>query len=128
MRTTWRALFALIDPEIESDYFSGPVKGRNFFMMSMGAYARAFPDSHDKVTLLLGQDDCVACEYTETATFNGPLQSPAGAVPAKGRPYKMNVASFFRVNANGMITEMRNYFDRTTFMEQTGIDLVSMQK
>jgi limonene-1,2-epoxide hydrolase len=40
----------------------------------------------------------------------------------------MNVASFFRVNANGMITEMRNYFDTTTFMEQTGIDLVSMQK
>lgn len=121
-------LFALIDTEIKSDYFSGPVKGKDFFMMSMKAYGRAFPDSHDEVTLIVAQDDLVACEYIETATFKGPLQSPAGSVHPNGRSYKMNVASFFRVNGNGLITEMRNYFDRTSFIEQTGIDLVSMQK
>src|ERR1035437_803291 len=101
-------LFALIDPEIESDYFSGPVKGKNFFMMAMTAYVKAFPDSHDEVTLTIVQDEFVACEYTETATFKGSLQSPTGIIPPNGRSYTMKVSSFFRVNSKGLITEMRN--------------------
>jgi steroid delta-isomerase-like uncharacterized protein len=122
------AVFALIHPDIESDYFSGPIKGKDFFIRAMTAYAKAFPDSHDEVTSMIAQGEFVACEYLETATFKGPLQSLGGTVPPNNRKYRLRVASFFRVNASGLITEMRNYFDSAIFGEQTGIDLKSLQK
>jgi steroid delta-isomerase-like uncharacterized protein len=122
------AVFALIHPAIESDYFSGPIKGKDFFRRAMAAYATAFPDSHDEVTSMIAQGEFVACEYLETATFKGPLQSLGSTVPPTNRRYSLRVASFFRVNSSGLITEMRNYFDRAIFSEQTGIDLIALQK
>lgn len=121
-------LFKLIAPEIKSDYFSGPVNGKEFFVRAMTAYARAFPDSHDEIRSLIVQNDAVGCEYVETATFKGPLETQAGLIQPTGRRYSMPVSSFFRVNGNGLITEMRNYFNMSLFLQQTGLDLSTLGK
>ena len=93
----------------------------------MLVHVSAFPDWIDQITLIIAQDEMVAYEYLETATFTGSFQSPNGAIPPTNQSYSIRVATFFRVNFKGLIAEMRSYFDRTVFISQTGISLHSMQ-
>jgi steroid delta-isomerase-like uncharacterized protein len=90
------------------------------------AYNKAFPDLKMQITKIVAQDDTVAVEEVEIATFKEPLEVATLTFPPTNRPYELRVACFFRVNAEGLIAEMRNYWDTRTFFQQLGIDLESL--
>ena len=77
------------------------------------------------ITQIVAQGDTVALEEVETATFKEPLEVATLALPPTNRSYELRVACFFRVNAGGLIVEMRNYWDTRTFFQQLGIDVES---
>ena len=92
------------------------------------AYNKAFPDLKMEITKIVVQVDTVAVEEVETATFKGPLKVATLTIPPTNQSYELHVACFFWVNADGLIAEMRNYWDTRTFFQQLGIDPESFSK
>jgi ketosteroid isomerase-like protein len=64
----------------------------------------------------------VVCEVVETATFTGSLDWPTGAIAPTNKSYKLPFAAFFRIDAQGLIAEQRNYWDTADWIRQVGID------
>ena len=71
---------------------------------------------------ITAEDDRVTCEVVETATFTGPLDWSTGAIAPTNRSYILPFSAFFRVNAQGLIVEQRNYWDTAGWVKQVGID------
>jgi len=46
-----------------------------------------------------------------------------GALAPTNRSYNLPVASFFRINPQGLIVEQRTYWDTADWADQMGIDL-----
>jgi ketosteroid isomerase-like protein len=40
-----------------------------------------------------------------------------------GRPYSMNMASFFHLDDDGLIDQIRSYWDTRSFADQIGIEM-----
>jgi steroid delta-isomerase-like uncharacterized protein len=119
---------ALLDSEIEA---SNPLvlhrrMGKEGVRKGIEAYNKAFPDLKMAITKIVARDDTVALEEVETATFKEPLEVATLTIPPTNRSYELHVACFFRVNAEGLIAEMRNYLDTRTFLQQLGVDLESL--
>ncbi|MCB0522827.1 MAG: ester cyclase [Saprospiraceae bacterium] len=95
--------------------FHGQEEFRNFMM----GFKQAFPDMvlhHDS---LVSNGNKVAVEFTATGTHTGPLQTPAGPIPASGKKVALKVAEFYEWE-NGKFKEMANYQDAGTLMRQIG--------
>jgi len=121
---------ALLDPEVVA---SNPLVlqrkiGKESVRKGIAAYNKAFSDLKMEITTIVARGDTVAVEEVEIATFKGPLEVATLAIPPTNRSYELRVACFFRVNAKGLIAEMRNYWDTRMFFEQLGIDLESFSK
>jgi steroid delta-isomerase-like uncharacterized protein len=121
---------ALLDSEVVA---SNPLvlqrrSGKEGARKGIAAYNKAFPDLKMEITTIVAHGDTVAVEEVETATFKGPLEAATLAIPPTNKSYELRVACFFRVNAEGLIAEMRNYWDTRTFFQQLGIDLESFSK
>jgi len=121
---------ALLDSEVVG---SNPLvlqrkSGKEAVRKGIEAYNKAFPDLKMEIMKIVAHGDTVAVEEVETATFNGPLKVATLTIPPTNQSYELHVACFFRVNADGLIEEMRNYWDTRTFFQQLGIDPESFSK
>ena len=94
----------------------------------MAALTKAFPDAKMEITTIVAHGDTVALEEVETGTFGGPLEVATLTIPPTNQSYEMYAACFFRVNAEGLIAEMRNYWDTRSYFQQLGIDPESFSK
>jgi len=92
------------------------------------ALTKAFPDLKMEITKIVAHGDTVALEEVETATFKCPLEVATVTIPPTNRSYELRVACFFKVNTNGLIAEMRNYWDTRSYFQQLGIDPESFSK
>jgi steroid delta-isomerase-like uncharacterized protein len=75
------------------------------------AYNKAFSDLKMEIIKIVASGDTVAVEEVETATFKGPFEVAKLTISPTNKSYELRVACFFRVNAEGLIAEMRNYWD-----------------
>jgi steroid delta-isomerase-like uncharacterized protein len=121
---------ALLDPEVMA---SNPLVlqrkiGKESARKGIAAYNKAFPDLNMKITTIFAHGDTVAVEEVETATFKGPFKIATLTILPTNTSYELRVACFFRVNADGLIAEMRNYWDTRMFFEHLGIDPESFSK
>jgi len=121
---------ALLDSEVVA---SNPLvlqrrSGKEDVRKGIDAYNKAFPDLKMEIIKIVAQGDTVAVEEVETATFKGPLEVATLTIPPTDRPYELRVACFVRVNAKGLIAEMRNYWDTRIYFQQLGIDPESFSK
>ncbi|MCA9996163.1 MAG: ester cyclase [Anaerolineales bacterium] len=99
--------------------FGMTFNGRNEFRGFMQGFKQAFPDmtiSHDNV---LADGNKVAVEFTAQGTHTGPLQTPAGEIPASGNKVSLNVIEVYEWE-NGRFTKMANYQDSASLMRQIG--------
>jgi predicted ester cyclase len=85
-------------------------------------FDKALPNLKEELVSIIAEDDRVVCEVVETATFSGPMEFPTGVIAPTNRSYKLPVASFFRVNSQGLIVEQRTYWDTADWADQMGID------
>ena len=85
-------------------------------------FMKALPDLREEIVSVVAEGDKVACQIIETATFTGPMELPTGPVAPTNRAYTLPVASFFRLDAHGLLVEQRTYWDTADWAQQIGID------
>jgi predicted SnoaL-like aldol condensation-catalyzing enzyme len=100
----------------------GRAAGKDMIAKGFTMFDKALPDLKEEVVSITAEGDRVACQVMETATFTGPMDLATGVVAPTNRSYKLPVASFFRVDAQGFIVEQRTYWDTANWAKQIGID------
>ena len=118
-RRDLNAAFAMWDPKAVAYTPSSPEpKGKETFLSIGERFSKAFPDMKYKILGIMAKGGVVAIEGIATATFKGPLETPAGTVPPTGGHIEFGYADFYRVNSRGMIAEYHTYYDTAGFNRQ----------
>jgi len=99
---------------------SEPLRGIEPFIAYGRGFSRAFPDGRIHGDRYVEDGDLVVVEGRFTGTNTGPLDTPAGTLPATGRSMVLPFADVFRV-ADGRITEHHIYYDTTSMLGQLGL-------
>lgn len=86
-------------------------------------WATAFPDSKATFEDAHVSGNTVVLELTWRGNHTGPLQTPAGEVPATGKPIELRACQIVDV-ADGKTRQIRQYFDMATLMKQIGATTV----
>jgi steroid delta-isomerase-like uncharacterized protein len=117
-------LLVLLGPDFisRSSLSQGRPVGKEMIAKGFEMFDKALPDLKEEVVSITSEGDRVICEIVETATFTGPMQLGATVLAPTNRPYKLPVASFFRLNSEGLIVEQRTYWDTADWERQIGID------
>jgi steroid delta-isomerase-like uncharacterized protein len=130
----WRAwtehnlgnLLALLAPDFvsRSSLSQGRAADKDAIAKGFAMFDKALPDLKEEVISMVAVDNKVVCEVEESATFTGPMELPGGVVAPTNRAYRLPVASFFHINAQGLIAEQRTYWDTANWSKQIGINPV----
>jgi steroid delta-isomerase-like uncharacterized protein len=128
----WRAwtehnlesLLCLLDPEFtsRSSLSQGRPASKDMIAKGFKMFDKALPNLKEEVVSIVAEENRVVCEVLETATFSGPMELPMGVIIPTNRSYKLPIASFFRINSQGLILEQRTYWDTADWAQQIGID------
>lgn len=82
------------------------------------------PDIRQEVLATVTQDRMAACEFIETGTLTvPPAMAESLGLASGGRPYSLKMVSFFHFDDEGLIDEIRSYWDTGSFANQIGIDI-----
>src|ERR1700691_3566285 len=95
----WRAwtehnldnLLALLAPEFvsRSSLSQGLAAGKDMIAKGFRMFQKSLPDLKEEVISIIAEDDRVACQVVETATFTGPMELPTGVIAPTNRPYML---------------------------------------
>jgi steroid delta-isomerase-like uncharacterized protein len=96
------------------------LRGHEGVLQSLHGWAAAFPDSKLEVHNVIATDDLVAVEFTGRGTHSGPLATPAGMIPATGRPLELRLVEVHQLRG-GKISATRTYYDAMSMMQQLGL-------
>jgi ketosteroid isomerase-like protein len=111
---------ALFSPDVVTEApGTAPLTGIEAFV-GYGQSFLAFPDARIHRDRVVGSGEHVVVEGRFTGTNTGPLQTPAGELPATGRPLVLPFADCFRI-VDGKITEHRIYYDTVGMLTQLGV-------
>jgi steroid delta-isomerase-like uncharacterized protein len=109
------------DAVVMDPFYSNPLKGRAEIRRDMEIFYTAFPDLRIDVSNTLIQNDWIAGEFTMVGTHKGALESPTGNIAPTDRKIKIQIASFVRLNSEGLATENNRYYDVAGILQQLGI-------
>jgi steroid delta-isomerase-like uncharacterized protein len=84
-------------------------------------WATAMPDSKATFTSETASGNTVVLEMTWRGTHKGPLKTPAGDIPATGKPFEMRACQVIDV-VNDKVKSVRHYFDMGGLLKQLGVD------
>jgi ketosteroid isomerase-like protein len=111
----------LFSPDVTTEApGTGTLTGIEAFVGYGQAFVRAFPDGGIHRDRFVEAGDQIVVEGRFTGTNTGPLQTPAGELPATGRPMELPFADSFRI-VDGKITEHRIYYDTVGMLAQLGL-------
>jgi steroid delta-isomerase-like uncharacterized protein len=99
--------------------FSQTFTGKAGFSDFMGAFLSAFPDLTIRLTNQIANDDYVVNEFTACGVHNGPLQTPAGPIPASGKTVDFTVCEVIKMR-DGKVAKLTNYQDAASILRQVG--------
>ena len=111
---------ALCAPDCEFDEAGTHLRGHEQIRAFIGAYLTAMPDIRVEVRTLVEEGERVATETRFTGTHEGPLQTPAGPIPATHKPVDLTTADFVTIRG-GQIAAWHVYMDTAEFMRQLGL-------
>ena len=118
----WRAAVALTTPDVElvnvatGQTSRGPQGVEEF----LGGWAAAFPDSTVETTIVIADERGAAMEFVGRGTHSGPLQGPAGPIPATGRTVAVLFCQVLEMQ-QGKVVRGRLYFDLGGMLQQLGL-------
>jgi len=95
-------------------------KGKAQIRAANQGWMIAFPDAKAEVKTQIVTGDEVALEVVWRGTHTGPLQSPAGTVPATGRRVEVPSAIVATMRG-GKVQSQRQYFNLASLMQQLGL-------
>jgi len=103
----------LVD-HIEPSATDGP--GRARYRAAVTALRTAFPDYHEQIVWLVGEDDCAVSYIRANGTHNGPLHG----IEPTGRVVEFNAMGALRF-ASGRVVERWGFGDSLGMMQQLGL-------
>ena len=86
-------------------------------------WATALPDSKATFDATHVAGNTVILELTWRGTHRGPLQTPAGQIPATGKPIEIRACQIIEVK-DGKVMVVRHYFDMATMLAQLGVSSI----
>jgi ketosteroid isomerase-like protein len=110
----------LIDADCHFKMPGMEMRDRNAILGMLTAYRTAFPDLRHQVTHAIESGDAVALELTVQGTHTGPMQTPAGTIPATGRKVTWDSCDYIRVR-NGKVFSWHVYHDPSAFFAALGL-------
>ena len=118
-------LSAFVAMFAEGGYFYDVSAGQKYYGADIGKtvdiYARAFPDMHRELySLYVSGDDKIVVELSLNGTHKGPLELPAGAIPATGKEIHAPCCDVFHL-INGKVTSFHCYTAATILLGQLGV-------
>ena len=121
----WDAVKRIVTPGLVYDEVSTNRKaqGVDDVITLMKGWATAFPDSKATFEDAHVSGNTVILELTWRGNHTGVLRTPAGDVPATGKPIEMRACQIIDV-ADGKTRQIRQYFDIATMMKQIGASTV----
>jgi steroid delta-isomerase-like uncharacterized protein len=87
-------------------------------------WAAALPDSKATFEAAHVDGNTVILELTWHGTQTGPLQTPAGQIPATGKPIEIRACQIVDVK-DGKVQTVRHYFDMATMLAQLGVSPIA---
>ncbi|MBM3811503.1 MAG: ester cyclase [Acidimicrobiia bacterium] len=96
------------------------VQGPDDVLAVWKGWATAMPDSKCEFHAAHASGNTVALELTWRGTHTGPMQTPAGEIPATGKSFELRAVQVVEL-AGDKTKSMRQYFDMATLFQQLGI-------
>jgi steroid delta-isomerase-like uncharacterized protein len=109
------------DATVSDPIYTEALAGREAIAKDASDFFTAFPDIKFQTTRVIAHGDTVVYEGMSRGTHKGPLQLPAGLIPATGRRLEFGVAIFFELDSNGSIRKERRYYDVAGLLTQLGL-------
>jgi steroid delta-isomerase-like uncharacterized protein len=96
------------------------IEGADQTVTAWKGWAQAFPDSKASFdrTHVAG-NDTVVLELTWRGTHQGPLETPAGSIPATGKKIEIRAVAIIELKGEKARTQ-RHFFDMATLLQQLG--------
>ncbi len=108
----------------DSGYFYDVSAGRKYRGTEIGRtveiYATAFPDMHRELYDFYVNGDVVVVELSLNGTHKGPLELPAGTIPATGREIHAPCCDVFHLK-DGKVQSFHCYTAATILLGQLGV-------
>jgi steroid delta-isomerase-like uncharacterized protein len=95
------------------------VEGVDALVAGVREWKSAFPDLHGEVLRAVEAGDTVVLEIAWNGTHGGALETPAGTLPATGRPVRTGSTMWFTY-AGGRVTKQDNHLDTLSLLAQIG--------
>ena len=115
-------VFYADDVVVEDPLSPQPLRGRETVLATAAAFRGAFPDMvWDLTRDPVASGDAIAWEVRATGTMTGSMPGPDGDIPPTGKPFEVDMAIFWTLGPDNLITEERAYFDATGMMTQLGL-------
>jgi len=95
------------------------IQGAGEIIEAWQGWANAFPDSKATFVREFASVDTAVLELVWKGVQTGPLQTPAGAIPASNKPIDVPACQVVQVEG-GKIKSVSHYFDMLTLLTQIG--------
>jgi steroid delta-isomerase-like uncharacterized protein len=89
------------------------------YLQLVQAWKHAFPDAQGTIHTTVSSDNTVAQEITWTGTQTGPLQTPAGTLPASGKPISVRASVWYTFQGDTIQT-VHHHLDVLSMLQQLG--------
>jgi hypothetical protein len=114
----------MFDPDVVlHDPVYGESKGTELVRKSNQALFKAIPDIQGRILSMAVSDDVAALELMLTGTFKNPIELAGRTLPPTGCRLEHKFASFGRVNAKGLVSEVTNYSNPAALLQQLGLKM-----
>jgi steroid delta-isomerase-like uncharacterized protein len=119
----WEALPNVVTSDLEYDEVGTNRKlvGVSDVITAWKGWATALPDSKASFEAAHVSGNTVTLELTWHGTQSGPLQTPAGSIPATGKKIEVRAVQIVELTPDGKTRRVRHYFDMATLLAQLGV-------
>jgi ketosteroid isomerase-like protein len=92
------------------------------------SFGSIIPDIRQELHTIVAEENHAAVQFTEYGTVHIPEAAARQAgLAVKPRPYAMDMGSFYTFTSEGLIREIRSFWDTGSFARQLGIDIAIIQ-
>jgi ketosteroid isomerase-like protein len=92
------------------------------------SFSTVIPDIRQELHTIITEGNSAAVQFTEYGTVHIPAEAARQAgLAVRPRPYAMDMGSFYTFTSDGLIREIRSFWDTGNFARQLGIDISIIQ-
>ena len=83
----------------------------------------AMPDFRIEIKVFFTSEEYFAWEMDLKGTFTNPFITPQGEIPPTGKEFILPLVGIYKVTSEGLISEIREYYDSPVALKQMGLEL-----